>query len=64
QRGFEMQVGLDPDGKIGQMFNVSSIPQSVVIDPDGNVARLHVGASPRLGDELFKAIESILNEEL
>ena len=59
-----MQVGMDPDGKIGRLFNVSSIPQSVIIDPDGNVARLHVGASPRLGEELYKAIEEILNEEL
>ncbi len=59
-RGWELKVGLDPDGRLAEQFGVDAIPQTVIIAPDGKVAHVHVGAHPQLKEALVGAIEKLL----
>jgi thiol-disulfide isomerase/thioredoxin len=53
-------VALDRDGVVAEKYGVTAIPQTVVIDRDGNVARLYVGGGPHLGDQLRDLIRDLL----
>jgi thiol-disulfide isomerase/thioredoxin len=59
RREMEMQVGLD-NGDIGDLFDVTSIPQTVIIDQEGKIAFLKVGAEADLENKMGKAIEGVL----
>ena len=39
-------VALDIDGATAEKYEVSAIPQTVIIDQNGNVARIFIGADP------------------
>jgi thiol-disulfide isomerase/thioredoxin len=54
------KVALDKDGTIAEKYGAVAIPQTVIIDRQGKVARLFVGSSPRLGDQLKDAIKAVL----
>ena len=58
---WEMAVGLDPASKVGEKYAVAGIPQTVVIDPSGKIARVKVGATPDLDEKLTAAIREILD---
>jgi thiol-disulfide isomerase/thioredoxin len=53
-------VALDIDGAAAERYQVSAIPQTVVIDAEGKVAALYIGANPGFADELRGAIEKLL----
>jgi thiol-disulfide isomerase/thioredoxin len=53
-------VALDRDGATAEKYGVSAIPQTVVIDAEGKVARLFVGGGPRLPEQLAEAIKATL----
>jgi thiol-disulfide isomerase/thioredoxin len=53
-------VALDVDGALSEYYQVTAIPQTVVIDADGTVAQLFVGAGPDLSANLRKALEDSL----
>jgi thiol-disulfide isomerase/thioredoxin len=55
-------VVLDRDGRVAEQYLASAIPQTVLIDRDGKVARVFVGSSPRLGDDLREALDSLLKD--
>jgi thiol-disulfide isomerase/thioredoxin len=55
-----MTVALDIDGVVATKYAATAIPQTVIIDRTGNVARLFVGGGPHLGDQLRDAIQSLL----
>ena len=40
---------------MAEKYGANAIPQTVIIDRDGNVARLFVGGGPHLGDQLREA---------
>ncbi len=42
-QGLDVTVALDKDGSIGEMYQASAIPQTVIIGRDGKVAIVHVG---------------------
>lgn len=52
-------VVLDIDGVAAARYSVTSIPQTVVIDRDGNIARLFVGGGPKLAEPLRKALAEL-----
>jgi thiol-disulfide isomerase/thioredoxin len=52
-------VALDTDGAISQRYSVTAIPQTVVINRDGKIARLFVGDSQRNADALRKALQEL-----
>jgi peroxiredoxin len=56
----ETTVALDQDGVVAEKYEATAIPQTVIIDAEGNVARLFVGGGPQLADQLRDALESVL----
>ncbi|MDB5345910.1 MAG: thiol-disulfide isomerase-like thioredoxin [Schlesneria sp.] len=57
----EMPVALDRDGRVAEKYGATAIPQTVIIDRTGKVARLFVGGGARFGDQLRTAIEAVLS---
>ncbi|MFK7818349.1 MAG: TlpA family protein disulfide reductase [Planctomycetaceae bacterium] len=62
-RELKMTVGLDPNSKIGDLFNVESIPQTVVIGPDGKIEWLHVGYKTGVADALKETVKRLLPQK-
>ena len=54
-QGLKMPVGLDHNGAVAEKYAAVAIPQTVIIDGNGNVARLFVGGGPQYFDELSQA---------
>jgi len=53
-------VALDLDGAVAEKYAANAIPQTVIIDRDGTVARLYVGGGAHLGDQLRDALNALL----
>ena len=53
-------VALDLEGKLGAAFAVEGIPQTVIIDKNGKVQVVHVGAGENIGEELAKELDAVL----
>jgi thiol-disulfide isomerase/thioredoxin len=56
-------VILDTDGVAAARYSVTSIPQTVVIDREGNVARLFIGGGPKLAEPLRQALKELTNPQ-
>lgn len=63
EQGFQFLQLLDSDGSVGDAYEVSGIPQTVVIDTKGIVQAVHVGYSPRIRSLLTDQINRLLNGE-
>lgn len=57
---YDFNVGLDENGKIQIKYPTMGIPYSVVIDPDGVITSIHLGAD----DKMFPIYEAAVNEAL
>lgn len=55
-------VALDIDGATAEKFEVSAIPQTVVIDAEGNVAWLFIGADPNFAEQLRQTLEELVKQ--
>jgi thiol-disulfide isomerase/thioredoxin len=55
----KISVALDRDGVVSSKYNVTAIPQTVVVDRDGKIARLFVGGGPKSADSLRKALQEL-----
>lgn len=53
-------VAMDVEGELAKLYLVKSIPQTVIIDANGKVARVFVGSSPQLAKQLRFAIDELL----
>ena len=53
-------VALDHNGTVAQQYAAVAIPQTVIIDAQGNVARVLVGGGPQYADPLRDALQSVL----
>ena len=42
--GVTFPVVLDPDLEVGRLYNVTGYPVNVLVDADGDVAAIHMGA--------------------
>lgn len=60
RRKLHPTVALDRDGAVAAQYKAVAIPQTVVIDREGKVARLFVGSSPDLADKLRAALKAVL----
>ena len=47
------------DGVVAQKYGADAIPQTVIIDRDGKIARLYVGAGPKFDETLRQALEQV-----
>jgi thiol-disulfide isomerase/thioredoxin len=52
-------VVLDRDGVVAAKYSVTAIPQTVVIDREGKVARLFVGGGKKTAEALKKALQEL-----
>jgi len=59
----DVPVILDRDGVAAARYSVTSIPQTVVIDREGNVVRLFVGGGPKLVEPLRQALQELTNPQ-
>ena len=57
--GLNTQVALDIDGTVAAKYAATAIPQTVIIDRDGNVARFFVGGGSQFGDQLRGALTDL-----
>lgn len=55
-------VALDRDGVAAQRYQVTAIPQTVIIDREGKVARLFVGGGPSFEENLRAALETVAGD--
>ena len=55
----EIPVALDSDGKVAKEYGATSIPYTVVVGPDGTVARVFVGTGPQLDRQLEAALSEL-----
>lgn len=60
RRELKMEIGLDPDGTIADAFEVESIPQTVIIGPDGRIEWLHIGYRSGVAAALEATVNGLL----
>lgn len=56
----KLTVAMDIDGVAAGKYEATAIPQTVIIDREGKVARLFVGGGPKLADQLRDALREVL----
>lgn len=61
QRNWDLKVPMDRDGSIARRFKISGIPQTFIIDKDGTVQAVHVGAVPKA--VLERELDTLLRGE-
>jgi thiol-disulfide isomerase/thioredoxin len=54
---------LDRNGAVAAKYAVTAIPQTMVIDRAGTVARVFVGGGPHLGDQLREALQGLVERQ-
>jgi len=59
----DLTVALDRDGVVAGRYGATAIPQTVIIDREGNVARVFVGGGPHLGEQLADALRKVLDPD-
>jgi len=60
EQELQCPVALDKDGKVGRLYNVTGIPQSVIIDKDGTVQVVHAGFSREFKQRLTAELDALL----
>jgi thiol-disulfide isomerase/thioredoxin len=53
-------VALDVDGVASERYEVSAVPQIVIVDADGNVARMFIGVDSNFAEHLREALNETL----
>ena len=56
-------VALDQDGVAAGRYAATAIPQTVIIDREGKVARLFVGGGSHFEDQLRNSLKELLTEK-
>jgi len=57
----KMPVALDKDGRAAERYGATAIPQTVIIDRNGKVARVFVGGNSRFDEQLRQALQVVLS---
>jgi peroxiredoxin len=58
--GYTFPVGLDASGEAGMLYGVQSIPSTLLIDRQGNIIAVAVGAREWDTPEMHAAFEALL----
>lgn len=61
-RGWSLDVAMDSAGSASRTLGIETLPQTVLVNREGNVDAVFLGASDRLHKELNLAIQSLLGE--
>lgn len=59
--GMDFNVALDPQGKIGALYGVNGIPQTVIIGKSGKIESIHVGLAPDLKSLLTQELDTLVS---
>jgi thiol-disulfide isomerase/thioredoxin len=59
-RELDLRVVLDTNGDISRKYQVESIPQTVIVSPDGKIARLYVGQSAKMKEDLRSVLDTLV----
>jgi peroxiredoxin len=59
----KVTVALDRDGSVADKYKAVAIPQTVIVDKEGKVARVFVGGGAHLEEQLKEAIKAVLTGE-
>ena len=59
----EMTVALDEEGRTAEKYGATAIPQTVIINREGNVSHVFVGGSARFDDILRESIQDVIEKE-
>lgn len=59
----QTDVALDLNGGVAEDYQATAIPQTVIIDAEGKVARLFIGGDKDFGTQLQQAIDAVLKGE-
>lgn len=62
-KGNTFEVLLDPNQKVARQFHVTSVPRTVLVDTDGNIAYAVTGYRPKNHEELAAAVARLLPED-
>ncbi len=57
---WKLDVALDRDGELGKLFGAGAIPHTVLVDREGVIRHVHVGATPDLKQDLLGKIQALL----
>jgi len=57
----ETAIAIDKDGRVAERYGATAIPQTVIIDREGKVARLFVGGGARFDEQLRQALRAVLD---
>ena len=63
RRGLNLPVALDRDGVAAARYEANSIPQTVVVGPDGMVERVFVGSHRNFAEQLRIALRELSEPE-
>jgi len=63
QQELDVNVLRDEDGTVAGKYWVTGIPQTVIINPEGEVEMIHVGFGPNLERTLTRELSMVLNDE-
>jgi peroxiredoxin len=58
-QGWEFEVLMDTNGDFKRSLNVNNVPQTFLVDGNGDIVWTHSGYSPGDEDELLEEIENI-----
>lgn len=58
---FKVTVALDREGLVADKYKAVAIPQTVIIDREGKVARLFVGGGTHFDDQLRQALKGVIS---
>jgi peroxiredoxin len=59
----KVTVALDRDGSVADKYKAVAIPQTVIVDREGKVARVFVGGGSHLEEQLKEAIKAVVAGE-
>ena len=54
------RVAFDEDGAVARQYQVNAIPQTVIVDREGKVARIFVGGGQKLEEQLREALQAVV----
>jgi peroxiredoxin len=58
--GLSIAVALDREGLVAERYGAVSIPQTVIIDREGKVARVFASTSARFDEQFRAALKSVV----
>ncbi len=62
-KDMDLPVLLDADGAVARQYRVQSIPQTVIIGPDGVVHNVHIGYNPEMQSMLKSELDELVNSD-